>query len=49
MTALVTSLGVVSMAIANDAGAEVQRPLATGGIDGSISTRLLTLFVSPSL
>ena len=49
MTALVASLGFVPMALANGAGAEVQRPLATVVIGGLISTTLLTLFVLPSL
>lgn len=49
MTALVASLGFVPMALANGAGAEVQRPLATVVIGGLFSATLLTLFVLPSL
>ena len=49
MTALVASLGFVPMALANGAGAEVQRPLATVVIGGLISTTLLTLLVLPAL
>lgn len=49
MTALVASLGFVPMAVANGAGAEVQRPLATVVIGGLFSATLLTLFVLPSL
>ena len=49
MTALVASLGFVPMAIAVDAGAEVQRPLATVVIGGIISSTLLTLLVLPAL
>jgi len=49
MTALVASLGFVPMAIATDAGAEVQRPLATVVIGGIISSTILTLLVLPAL
>ncbi len=49
MTALVASLGFVPMALANGAGAEVQRPLATVVIGGLFSATLLTLFVLPAL
>lgn len=49
MTALVASLGFVPMAIAEGAGAEVQRPLATVVIGGIMSSTLLTLIVSPVL
>lgn len=49
MTALVASLGFVPMALANGAGAEVQRPLATVVIGGIISSTLLTLVVLPAL
>jgi cobalt-zinc-cadmium resistance protein CzcA len=49
MTALVASLGFVPMAVATGAGAEVQRPLATVGIGGIISSTILTLLVLPAL
>lgn len=49
MTALVASLGFVPMAFNTDAGAEVQRPLATVVIGGIISSTLLTLVVLPAL
>jgi cobalt-zinc-cadmium resistance protein CzcA len=49
MTALVASLGLLPMALATGAGAEVQRPLATVVIGGLVSSTLLTLFVLPSL
>ncbi|RTM14589.1 MAG: CusA/CzcA family heavy metal efflux RND transporter [Bradyrhizobiaceae bacterium] len=49
MTALVASLGFVPMAIATEAGAEVQRPLATVVIGGVISSTILTLLVLPAL
>lgn len=49
MTALVASLGFVSMARGHGAGAEVQKPLATVVIGGLISATLLTLFVLPTL
>jgi cobalt-zinc-cadmium resistance protein CzcA len=49
MTALVASLGFVPMELANGAGAEVQRPLATVVIGGLISATLLTLFVLATL
>lgn len=48
-TALVASLGFVPMALANGAGAEVQRPLATVVIGGILSSTLLTLLVLPTL
>jgi cobalt-zinc-cadmium resistance protein CzcA len=49
MTALVASLGFVPMALANGAGAEVQRPLATVVIGGIITSTFLTLIVLPVL
>jgi cobalt-zinc-cadmium resistance protein CzcA len=49
MTALVASLGLVPMAIATSAGAEVQRPLATVVIGGLITSTLLTLLILPTL
>jgi cobalt-zinc-cadmium resistance protein CzcA len=48
-TALVASLGFVPMALANGAGAEVQRPLATVVIGGIVTSTLLTLLVMPTL
>ncbi|RYZ09737.1 MAG: efflux RND transporter permease subunit [Myxococcales bacterium] len=47
-TAMVASLGFLPMALANGAGAEVQRPLATVVIGGLITSTLLTLVVLPS-
>ena len=49
MTALVASLGFVPMALANGAGAEVQRPLATVVIGGIITATFLTLLLLPAL
>ncbi|MCB9759094.1 MAG: efflux RND transporter permease subunit [Alphaproteobacteria bacterium] len=49
MTALVAALGFVPMAVSTNAGAEVQRPLATVVIGGLVTTTLLTLLVLPSL
>ncbi len=49
MTALVASLGFVPMAIAQGAGAEVQRPLATVVIGGIITSTFLTLVLLPVL
>lgn len=49
MTALVASLGFVPMAVANGAGAEVQRPLATVVIGGIITSTVLTLLVLPTV
>jgi len=48
MTALVASLGFVPMAMATDAGAEVQRPLATVVIGGILSSTFLTLILLPT-
>ena len=48
MTAMVASLGFVPMALANGAGAEVQRPLATVVIGGIITSTVLTLLVLPT-
>ncbi len=47
-TALVAAIGFVPMAIANGAGAEVQRPLATVVIGGIITSTILTLLLLPS-
>jgi cobalt-zinc-cadmium resistance protein CzcA len=49
MTALVASLGFISMALSHGAGAEVQRPLATVVVGGIVSSTLLTLLVLPAL
>ena len=46
-TALVAALGFLPMAISTQAGAEVQRPLATVVIGGLISSTFLTLVVLP--
>ena len=48
-TALVASIGFMSMAISTSAGAEVQRPLATVVIGGLITSTLLTLVVLPTI
>jgi cobalt-zinc-cadmium resistance protein CzcA len=49
MTALVASFGFVPMALAEGAGAEVQRPLATVVIGGIITSTFLTLVLLPVL
>lgn len=49
MTALVASLGFIPMALANSAGGEVQRPLATVVIGGLMTSTLLTLLLLPML
>lgn len=49
MTALVTSLGFVPMALNTGTGAELQRPRATVVIGGIISSTILTLLVLPAL
>lgn len=47
MTALVASLGLLPMALATGAGAEVQRPLAVVVIGGLLTSTLLTLLLLP--
>ena len=47
LTALAAALGFLPMAISTNAGAEVQRPLATVVIGGLITSTLLTLIVLP--
>jgi heavy metal efflux system protein len=47
MTATVASLGFIPMALSHNAGAEVQKPLATVVIGGLISATFLTLIVLP--
>ncbi len=49
MTALVASLGLVPMALATSAGAEVQRPLAMVVIGGLITSTLMKLLLLPAL
>ena len=49
MTALVAALGFVPMALAQGAGSEVQRPLASVVIGGVVTSTLLTLMVLPTL
>jgi cobalt-zinc-cadmium resistance protein CzcA len=46
-TAAVAAFGFIPMAISSQAGAEVQRPLATVVIGGIISSTLLGLVVLP--
>jgi cobalt-zinc-cadmium resistance protein CzcA len=46
---LVAALGFVPMAVATEAGAEVQRPLATVVIGGLITSTILTLLVLPTV
>ena len=47
VTSLVASFGFLPMALSNQAGAEVQKPLATVVIGGLVSATILTLFVLP--
>ncbi len=49
LTATAAALGFLPMAISTNAGAEVQRPLATVVIGGLITATLLTLIVLPVL
>ena len=49
LTAAAAALGFLPMAISTNAGAEVQRPLATVVIGGLITSTILTLVVLPSL
>ncbi|GMR22452.1 MAG: CusA/CzcA family heavy metal efflux RND transporter [Acidobacteriota bacterium] len=49
MTSIVATLGFLPMATSTQAGAEVQRPLATVVIGGLVTSTLLTLFVLPTL
>lgn len=49
LTAAAAALGFLPMAISTNAGAEVQRPLATVVIGGLITSSLLTMIVLPVL
>src|SRR5690606_14527405 len=49
LTASAAALGFLPMAISTNAGAEVQRPLATVVIGGLVTATLLTLVVLPVL
>ncbi len=49
MTALTDGIGFLPMAVAQSAGGEVQRPLATVVIGGLVTATLLTLFVLPAV
>ncbi|PWI30688.1 CusA/CzcA family heavy metal efflux RND transporter [Flavobacteriaceae bacterium LYZ1037] len=49
LTATAAALGFLPMAISTNAGAEVQRPLATVVIGGLVSATILTLVVLPVL
>jgi cobalt-zinc-cadmium resistance protein CzcA len=49
MTAAVAAFGFVPMALSTNAGAEVQRPLATVVIGGIVSSTFLTLVLLPVL
>src|SRR5690606_31200634 len=49
LTAAAAALGFLPMAISTNAGAEVQRPLATVVIGGLVSATILTLIVLPVL
>jgi cobalt-zinc-cadmium resistance protein CzcA len=48
-TALVAAIGFAPMAVAQGAGAEVQRPLATVVIGGIMSSTVLTLLLLPAI
>ncbi len=47
VTSIVASFGFLPMALSNQAGAEVQKPLATVVIGGLVSATILTLLVLP--
>ncbi len=49
LTAAAAALGFLPMAVSTNAGAEVQRPLATVVIGGLVSATLLTMLVLPVL
>lgn len=49
LTAMAAALGFLPMAISTNAGAEVQRPLATVVIGGLVSSTFLTMVVLPVL
>jgi len=49
ITALVANIGFLPMALSTEAGAEIQRPLATVVIGGLITSTLLTLYLLPAL
>lgn len=49
LTASAAALGFLPMAISTNAGAEIQRPLATVVIGGLISATILTLVILPNL
>ena len=49
LTAAAAALGFLPMAISTNAGAEVQRPLATVVIGGLVSSTMLTMLVLPVL
>ena len=49
MTAVAAAIGFLPMALAQGAGAEIQRPLATVVIGGILSATLLTLALVPAL
>jgi cobalt-zinc-cadmium resistance protein CzcA len=49
LTALAAAMGFLPMAVSTNAGAEVQRPLATVVIGGLVTSTLLTLIVLPVL
>jgi heavy metal efflux system protein len=49
MTAAVAAFGFIPMALSTNAGAEVQRPLATVVIGGIVSSTFLTLLLLPVL
>ncbi|MFY9242557.1 MAG: CusA/CzcA family heavy metal efflux RND transporter [Polaribacter sp.] len=49
LTAAAAALGFLPMAVSTNAGAEVQRPLATVVVGGLISATILTLIVLPVL
>ncbi len=49
LTAMAAALGFLPMAVSHNAGAEVQRPLATVVIGGLVTSTLLTMIVLPVL
>jgi cobalt-zinc-cadmium resistance protein CzcA len=49
LTAVAAALGFIPMAVSTNAGAEVQRPLATVVVGGLVTATILTLIVLPVL
>ena len=49
LTAILTILGLVPLLLASGPGSEIQKPLATVVVGGTLSSTILTLLILPAM